>query len=356
MSKRARTVTLLELAAGVKKRCPKTTVPIVDLYAGVGGFSTGARAAGHRIAIAVDGWDTAVHWHAQNHPETDHYLFWLPNARMDALLPAPDTQWHLHGSPPCQLLSKAHGQDVRSDKWDEGLENVRFYLELARTRRPASFSMEQVANPVVIRLMDEYKERYPNWVEYEVVDMSEYGVPQARKRLIAGSVWLIRSLRDKKRTMAPRAIRDACTDTMPENAIGAVSAGGNKGPTQRNTGPAFQKYEKRRGYIERCKKEGICAPSPTVLASNLLTWVGPGGTFLRCLSFREHANVQTFPATYKFPDNCKTAQKLCGNSVPPDFAHVLMSDYRLPEHLHDLPLAVFPARPRSPSLDLAPQQ
>lgn len=44
----------------------------VDLFAGMGGWTTGARAAGVNVVWAANHWPTAVHWHAANHPETVH--------------------------------------------------------------------------------------------------------------------------------------------------------------------------------------------------------------------------------------------------------------------------------------------
>lgn len=44
----------------------------VDLFAGAGGFSTGARMAGCSVVWAANHWPLAVEWHAANHPETEH--------------------------------------------------------------------------------------------------------------------------------------------------------------------------------------------------------------------------------------------------------------------------------------------
>lgn len=44
----------------------------VDLFAGMGGFTEGARQAGVRVAWASNHWSAAVDCHAANHPETEH--------------------------------------------------------------------------------------------------------------------------------------------------------------------------------------------------------------------------------------------------------------------------------------------
>lgn len=44
----------------------------IDLFAGAGGFSTGAVMAGCSVAWAANHWPTAVEWHAATHPSTVH--------------------------------------------------------------------------------------------------------------------------------------------------------------------------------------------------------------------------------------------------------------------------------------------
>lgn len=45
---------------------------VIDLFCGAGGFSTGAKQAGAKIAIAIDTWDIALDVHKHNHPNTKH--------------------------------------------------------------------------------------------------------------------------------------------------------------------------------------------------------------------------------------------------------------------------------------------
>ncbi|WP_415509807.1 DNA cytosine methyltransferase [Acetobacter sp.] len=44
----------------------------VDLFAGAGGFSTGAEMAGARVVWAANHWPLAVEYHAINHPSVQH--------------------------------------------------------------------------------------------------------------------------------------------------------------------------------------------------------------------------------------------------------------------------------------------
>ena len=66
----------------------------VDLFAGAGGFSTGAVAAGCTVAWAANHWPTAVEWHTANHPETVHACQDITFQRVDyrELEPAADRE------------------------------------------------------------------------------------------------------------------------------------------------------------------------------------------------------------------------------------------------------------------------
>ncbi len=44
----------------------------IDLFAGAGGFTEGARLAGARVVWAANHWPLAVQYHQTNHPDTWH--------------------------------------------------------------------------------------------------------------------------------------------------------------------------------------------------------------------------------------------------------------------------------------------
>eukprot|EP00966_Prymnesium_polylepis_P232684 5381564-Prymnesium_polylepis.1 len=70
---------------------------VVDLFCGIGGFSEGARQAGHTVILAIDADEQALQTHKVNHPDCETVLTTLP----DGLPPLPrDAHWH--ASPPCQ--------------------------------------------------------------------------------------------------------------------------------------------------------------------------------------------------------------------------------------------------------------
>ena len=79
----------------------------VDLFAGAGGFSTGATMAGVNVVWAANHWPAAVQVHTNNHPDTIHLCQDLQQADW-SLVPAHDL---LMASPACQGHSRARGKE-----------------------------------------------------------------------------------------------------------------------------------------------------------------------------------------------------------------------------------------------------
>ena len=163
----------------------------VDLFCGAGGASCGAQQAGYDVVLAVDSWAVAVEIHYQNHPNTAHICTQLPPTEP---LPLPTgCVWHLHGSPPCTKLSIANQQRVESER-EEATDLIRWYIIFAIESDATSWTMEQVATPAVIETLEMMRapgSPYRNKFEYAVFDFVDYGVPQERKRLLAGSRGII---------------------------------------------------------------------------------------------------------------------------------------------------------------------
>jgi DNA (cytosine-5)-methyltransferase 1 len=51
---------------------PWNGLTVTDLFCGAGGSSSGLVAAGYKVVIAANHWQTAIESHQINHPETDH--------------------------------------------------------------------------------------------------------------------------------------------------------------------------------------------------------------------------------------------------------------------------------------------
>jgi len=158
---------------------------VVDLFCGMGGFSEGAKQAGHEVVLAVDCWRPAIEIHKANHPKTRHEIITLGEGEAGScesvkkliLEVVNGREFHLHGSPPCQELSVANpgGDKV------EGMRLVNWFLELVLLIEPDSWSMEQV-KPVINYL--------PSWVKPNILKAVDFGVPQTRERAFIGAGWI----------------------------------------------------------------------------------------------------------------------------------------------------------------------
>ena len=70
----------------------------------------------------------------------------------------------------------------------------------------------------------------------------------------------------------------------------------------------------------------ITRPSPTIVASRLLSWVSVQGNGVEhcTLSISDCAALQTFPITYKLPESKTLALRMIGNAVPPFVAELVL--------------------------------
>ncbi len=91
----------------------------IDLFAGAGGFSTGAKMAGCSVVWAANHWRQAVDVHASNHPGTDHacqdlhQTDWTTGPAHDLLLASPACQGHSRA----RGKERAHHDAQRSTAW-----------------------------------------------------------------------------------------------------------------------------------------------------------------------------------------------------------------------------------------------
>jgi len=293
---------------------------VVDLFCGIGGFSCGTTMGGHRVVLAVDNNKDLLNCHKKNHPECRHVCCELPSSS----LPLPTSgKWHLHGSPPCTKLSVMRQTRPREEQEDTAVEReeamglVDWFLSLALSSGSSSWTMEQVAHKAVIEHLDDLKRRHPLKADWIVVDATDYEVPQHRKRIIAGSPFLIANLRffrsSRKRKLC---IRDAIPDPPREFVRNAL----------------YKRLDPQTGENVdvplRNKLRSVDKPSFTILATGHIKWADKDANVLRLLTARERSLLQSFPSDYVLPRRSADALVGVGNAVPPRLAQILMSPTR----------------------------
>lgn len=154
----------------------------IDLFAGLGGWSTGARAAGVQVLWAANHWPAAVEWHSANHPDTQHVCQDLHQARWEQV-PAHDI---LLASPCCQGHAKARGKKSGNPEHDASRSTAWAPVSAIEFHRPQAAVIENVPEFTDLVL-------YPAWLQavqalgYQaaphIVDCADLSVPQHRVRL-----------------------------------------------------------------------------------------------------------------------------------------------------------------------------
>ena len=301
-------------------------IKFVDLFCGCGGASEGAKQAGYEVVLAVDSWREALVVHARNHPDAVHMCLRLGEPRSQALLlpklPKEGETWHLHGSPPCTHVSVANQRrdgDARAD----AVALVEWFVVFATESSATSWSMEQVATPVVMECMQRMRQQTSNRrrFDFEVIDFYRIGVPQHRRRLIAGSADVVSRLRRLETW-------HRCAADVLERPLGTHLR--NRLVSDAKRDARGELVYRRYGDDDACVP--ITGPSHTVVAGYLLRWAIPNTGFkMRTISSAASASLQCFPSTYKLHRVACHAMRMTGNALPPIVMYQLLVGRRPPQ-------------------------
>jgi DNA (cytosine-5)-methyltransferase 1 len=290
----------------------------VDLFAGAGGFSTGATMAGCTVAWAANHWPTAVEWHTANHPETVHACQDLQQADFreappnDILLASPACQGHS----PARGKEKPHHDAQRATAWA--------VVTCAEVHRPAVVLVENVPSFADWLL-------WPAWcaamhalgyaLQPLVLDAADHGVPQHRRRLF---VVATRSRHPITLDLPQRPHRPAadCIDMSAGNwspiekpgrsvnTLARIAAG------RRQHGAQFVAPY----YGSGSGETGRSLDRPIGTLTTRARWALIDGDRMRMVRAVEGRALMGFPATYRLPANEATAWHLIGNAVAPTVA------------------------------------
>lgn len=159
------------------------TIRALDLFCGAGGSSWGAREAGVSIVAAFDLWRLAGEAHRVNFPETTFIDGRLENITLPSLKRAVGKIDLILASPECTNHSLAKGNKPRSNESkDTAFQVIRF----AECFRPRWVVVENVTAMRQWNRYPEFKqslELLGYHIREQVLNASDFGVPQSRKRL-----------------------------------------------------------------------------------------------------------------------------------------------------------------------------
>jgi len=300
---------------------------VVELFCGLGGWAEGSRRAGLETVLAVDCDMALLRLHKANHPRcTQCQMVLGPRSEADlvrlirAHVP-PGRAWHLHGSPPCQRISCASAMRGRKST-EEGMGLVLWYLALVLRLDPPTWSMEEVSHAQLTGALAMARQLRPDAVDFvPSLCMGEYGVPQHRKRCIAGTPRVVRRLRDAAELRAPApALRDVVAP--PPGAAVCMSPTGRLPDRRRNVPRGDGTFAN--ATIRRCMRP-VDAVAWTCTAGNRLIWCTADYRVLRRFTIAEQLAVQTFARDYRVGRRPAVATVGVGQAVPPLFARKFMA-------------------------------
>ena len=299
----------------------------IDLFAGAGGFSTGATMAGCHVLWAANHWPTAVEWHTANHPGTEHACQDLQQADFREA-PAHDL---LLASPACQGHSPARGKD--QPHHDAQRATAWAVVTCAEVHRPAVVLVENVPEFATRWVL------YPAWcaamhalgyaLAPMVIDAADHGVPQHRRRLF---VVATRS-RNPIALQLPQRPHRPAADVI-DWAAGRWAQVAKPGRSQRTLdriaagrrqhGPRFVAPYYGSGSGETGRS--LQRPLGTITTRD--RWAVVDGDRMRMLTADECRAAMGFPPTYRLPTQHHQAVHLLGNAVVPVVATDIINAIR----------------------------
>lgn len=321
----------------------------IDLFSGAGGLSQGLKQAGFDVVGAVESIPTYAESYKMNHPKTNLKISDItkikPLEYMEELGLEKGELDLLAGCPPCQGYSTI-GTRNRGLQDDPRNELVYEVLRFALAFEPKTIMMENVPaldkDNRLKRLVDELgKIGYK--VDHKVLKMSNYNVPQSRRRMILlasrfDDIEVVKQELDEDKMVTVRdAIAflpvagdsgDRLHDTLssPTDRIKTlISLIPKDGGSRTDLGEEYQLecHKHTNGFRDVYGRMAWDKPSPTMTGG----CNNPSkGRFLhpeenRVITLREAALLQTFPVDYKFSFNSGKAgvAMMIGNALPPTF-------------------------------------
>ncbi|GER21305.1 DNA cytosine methyltransferase [Variovorax boronicumulans] len=295
----------------------------IDLFAGAGGFSTGAHMADVDVVWAANHWQAAVDVHAANHPGTAHacqdlqQADWRDVPAHDLLLASPACQGHS----PARGKEKPHHDALRSTAWA--------VVSACEFHRPQFVLVENVPEFTKWTL-------FPAWcsamaalgysVAPHLVDSADHGVPQHRVRLF---LVCARSEHPLHLKLEPRAHIGANSVIRFETGKWSQV---NKAGRSTNTLTRVAAGRARFGhrfvmpyYGSGSGLTGRCLTRPLGTVTTVDRWALVDGDRMRMLTADENRAAMGFPENYVLPVRHREAVHMLGNAVCPPVARDMIN-------------------------------
>jgi len=320
----------------------------IDLFSGCGGLTRGLVDGGYRVLAAVEIDKKACETYRANHKNVELLSEDIRQVSAAKLMRCAGLKKGeldlLAGCPPCQGFSTLRARNGQTAAADPRNDLVDEFARLALALRPKMIMMENVPALAKYEKFLDFVERLSAGgyqVISKVLDVSDFGVPQRRKRLILSA----------SRVGQPRLATESVTRTTVREAIGGLPPAGESGDLLHDI-PTKYRSARVQAIIEAIPKNGgsrHSLPDPMKLKCHGKTsgfndvygrmrWddmsptITSGcsnpskGRFIhpdedRPITLREAAILQSFPTNYRFVTSHgkESIALMIGNALPPKF-------------------------------------
>lgn len=291
----------------------------IDLFAGAGGFSTGARMAGAEVVWCANHWPLAVQWHAANHPETAHACQDLQQADFrdapahDVLLASPACQGHT----PARGKERPHHDAQRATAWA--------VVTCAEVHRPAVCVVENVpafaSRWVLFQAWCTAMHALGYALSLNELDAADHGVPQHRRRLFIVAT----------RSKHPLELRLPSRPHVSAGNVIDFAAGvwsridkpGRAAATHARIAAGRRAFGGRfiaPYYGSGSGETGRSLARPIGTLTTRDRWAVIDGDRMRMVTRAESIAFMGFPSDYRLPQQVREAKHLLGNAVCPQVA------------------------------------
>lgn len=339
------------------------SIGAIDLFCGVGGLTNGLKRANIDVVAGID-LDSFCEY-PYTHNNNSHFISKsiedVTGDEIKHLLEGYTTKV-LVGCAPCQPFS-SHQKNKQDRSKHKDWKLLYEFGRLVKESEPDIVSMENVPEIIHEQVFTDFvsilkEEKY--FVEYKVVNVANYGVPQHRRRLILLAskkepITLIPPTHDQYVTVRDTISNLPSIDAGQKNTQDKLHVAPSLTEKNllriRNSTPGGTWRDWPEDLILKCHKAETGKSYPSVygrmcwdgLAPTITTQFTCYGTGRfghpvqdRALTLREGALIQTFPQSYSFvkdgdPINMKRISRLIGNAVPPRLGEIV--GISIQEHL-----------------------
>jgi DNA (cytosine-5)-methyltransferase 1 len=311
----------------------KQHITAIDLFAGVGGSSCGARSATVKVVAAVDRWPLARDTYKSNFPTVEFLLEKCEAVRLRTLKKNIGAVDLIMASPECTSHTCARGNAPRSEASRRTAFQV---IRFARVFRPRWIVVENVVHMRTWKAYDKWIRQLRELgynVKDQVINAADHGVPQARRRLFVmcdrdGAPSEVKPTVKRRKSAASVVNRNGLFKFSELRSVNRAAA------TLQRADRALAAIGDRRSFIlvyygsdAAGGWQGLNVPLRTLTTLDRFAYVRPTkrGHEMRMLQVPEIRAAMGFPGDYLMEYGTRREKiKLLGNAVcPPVMAAII---------------------------------